>query len=182
MAGALRDVTEDGFDAGNNMWQMALEGQWPVLNFLTGISWFNCCNRGNCWPGTSPRNLRFSFKRHCSQQLGRAAKDSHMIATQNKYGLLNNAVSYPDRSMKPASIISTPGTSKLNPGQSFASKVGSSSRSTQNPQLAVKPDSLPLLEAGGLFSINNEGTLREELEVEFSTIDGEKFHGTVSHH
>ena len=38
-----------------------------------------------------------------------------------------------------------------------------------------------MLEAGGIYSINNEGALREEIEVEFGTIDGEKFHGTITH-
>ena len=121
-----------------------------------------------------------SRKRRSSQQLGRAAKDSRKVATHNKFEVLKNAGSYPDRSMKPASVISTPGVIKL-PMQSYASKVGNVSTTARRSHERLITEALPVREAEGIFSISNEGGLREELEVEFNKMNGEKFHGTITH-
>lgn len=160
-----------------------LEGPDKLSQSSSGTGVVGAMVRPEPIPGTSG-----SRKRHCSQELARSSKDIRMVTTQNKYGLLDTAASYPDRSMKPASVISTPGASKLKqstskivPGQSFANVVGALSSSTKNPKSPGERSSKPLLEAGGIYSINNEGALREEIEIEFGTINGEKFHGTITH-
>jgi hypothetical protein len=50
-----------------------------------------------------------SRKRHSSQQLGRASKDIRVVGVEdyNRFDVLTQAESYPDCSMKPASVIST---------------------------------------------------------------------------
>jgi hypothetical protein len=37
------------------------------------------------------------------------------------------------------------------------------------------------LELMGVYSINNAGALSKELRVECNTIDGDKFHGTITY-
>jgi hypothetical protein len=134
--------------------------------------------------GTTP-----SRKRHSSQQLERAAKvagfgrEVNTGANQNKYEVLKHARSYHDRSMKPPSVLSTPGVTRQRPGRSFAGKVGNAHALQVNgpSQTGVQADSSLILEVDGVYSINNAGALREELEIECNTINGEKFHGTVTH-
>jgi hypothetical protein len=48
-----------------------------------------------------------SRKRHSSQQLGRASKDIRVVGVENynRFDVLTQAESYPDCSMKPASVI-----------------------------------------------------------------------------
>jgi hypothetical protein len=75
--------------------------------------------------GTTP-----SRKRHSSQQLERAAKvagfgrEVNTGASQNNYKVLKHARSYHDKSMKPPSVLSTPGVTGPRPGGSFAGIVG----------------------------------------------------------
>jgi hypothetical protein len=76
-----------------------------------------CCGEAGQEPLPSTSSAG-SRKRHSSQNLRRATKDSRTAvdATQYKYELLNNAGSYPDRSMKPASVFSKLGVPRLMPG------------------------------------------------------------------
>ena len=75
-------------------------------------------------------NLTPSRKRHSSQQLERVAKIAGG-ANRNRFEILNQADSYPDRSMKPGSVISTPGTSLH--VASYASKLGGSGKPVGRP-------------------------------------------------
>ena len=146
-------------------------------------------------PGTShsqphPKNLTVTpaRKRHLSDQPERVAKITGAVG-KNRFEILTQAESYPDRTMRPGSVTSD----KARPAPTYASKVGRSranktsglaaaGKATENPE--VRRDqangSEENLEIEGIFSITNEGAMRKEIEVHFLTINGEKFSGTVT--
>lgn len=135
-----------------------------------------------------------SRKRHPSQQLERAAKITGG-AIKNRFEILTQAESYPDRTMRPGSVVSDSMTQTARSAPTYASKVGLT-RTTKAGGLApsvtqTRPDALPIsqnqmgcqdedLEIEGIFSITNEGAMRKEIEVHFLTLNGEKFSGTVT--
>ena len=128
-----------------------------------------------------------SRKRNLSQQQERAAKihgGSRGGVARNRFEILTQAESYPDTSMRPGSVLSGPANRAVRTTPSYANKVGQMKATgpATHPQAAVNHTDGPIedLEIEGIFSINNEGAMRKEIEVHFLTLNGEKFSGTVT--
>ncbi len=95
--------------------------------------------------------------------------------------------------MKPSSIVSTPEITFAKP--SFASKVGGTATIYLRPDvMATSEDSmmdevpvgaLSVYEnidvCEGVFNVVNVGAMRQEIEVSLETLNGERFHGSISH-
>ena len=125
-------------------------------------------------------------KRHSSQQLQGAAKDIRVMGnTSNRFDILNHPSSYPDEFMdcgppRPDSRSkqnsTADGTHMTQP--TYANRVGGQHKAgSRSVGLGAGG---PELEVEGVFNIRNEGALREELEVEFNTLNGEKFYGSIT--
>jgi hypothetical protein len=152
-----------------------------------------------------PSNLSVvtpSRKRHSSQQLVRAAKDSRVGDVdgrlRNRFDILTQADSYPDKSMRPCSISSTRGVISTgaaitpmyahdfptfaNSSKSIDPIRGNSSwgNGARPARLHIKtvPNASSLVE--GAFAITNEGAFREELEIALDTINGQPFNGSIT--
>ena len=120
-------------------------------------------------PGGTP-----SRKRHLSQQQQseRMAKGSKiMTGGANRFEILTQSNSYPDKSMRPGSVSSAPGTSAR-------SLVTSMDVQDDIPALieAVLPN-----QVDPLFGVNNDGPFRQEIEVGIATLNGNKFFGSITH-
>ena len=131
-------------------------------------------------------------KRHSSNQLGGNSKGCRINdgETINRFNILTHSSSYPDKSMKPSSIPSTPGgycdTYAKKTGMSHNARIqGDQPQSTSNgahtnadfQDVIYNND----LEAEAIYTVNNDGAFREELTIHFLTINGEKFHGSITY-
>ncbi len=141
---------------------------------------------------TNQTNRHGTRKRHSSNQLEGNSKGCRTNNGEsiNRFNILSHASSYPDQSMKPSSIPSTPGGHR----DSYAKKTGLSHRAriqgnhpqntTNGPQTSTDIQGVidtNNLEAEAIYTVNNDGAFREELTVHFLTINGEKFHGSITY-
>ena len=149
-------------------------------------------------------------KRHSSQQLGGASKDSRMLGEgiRNRFEVLTQADSYPDRSMRPGSVTST--STPALPAKNWQNKprTGNAWQAKKPPKPQPQPVntvqqpshsnkvqqrapvakhsniSVPNVEEDslveGVFDVHNVGPIRQELEVAVETLNGEKFLGTIT--
>ena len=152
-------------------------------------------------------SLTPSRKRHSSQQLERVAKVAGG-ANRNRFEILTQADSYPDRSMRPGSVVSIPGgsipvltyASKLSGvknvngsvSQLASSSSGASDINQSQDQIGAKAnstrsDSAVVHEVGqnhrlveGLFDVQNKGGMRQEIEIALEKLNGEPFRGTIT--
>ncbi len=129
--------------------------------------------------GTTP-----SRKIHSSQELERAAKVAgfgRAVKTgKNHFDLLTQAESYPDKTMRPGFICSnsTKASYAKMAGQSAMSQGSANQTANQTTQpintfdasesLAVVREPL---EVEGIFCIKNHCALREEIEVQFLSLN-----------
>ena len=133
-----------------------------------------------------------SGKRHSSQQLERTSKDPRVGGlVQNRFNVLSQPDSYPDKSMKPSSIASTPGVSGLGGDFNFhvqAEVHGTPANFKPHPASASIRSTQPghlgnhghIGQTNYISSINNVKALREELEIAIGTMNGMPFRGTVT--
>ena len=98
------------------------------------------------------------------------------LPTFNRFGLLSQANSYPDRTMRSASISSRAGSSRSTRGR------GTSHPSTQpNYQQYDRSDRPSDLGENTRFTTPRlEGALRDEIVVECQTLNGRPFKGTIT--
>ena len=118
-------------------------------------------------------------KRHNSDQLqgtAKAPKDGRN-EYQNRFEVLTQSKSYPEKSMRPESVLTTPGINDKHKGFSYASKLGHSAKLAPSGR-TTEDDAL---EAEAIFDIKNDRALRQEIEVHFVTINGEKFFGSITY-
>ena len=98
------------------------------------------------------------------------------LLTFNRFGLLSQANSYPDQTMRSASISSRAGSSRSTRGR------GTSHPSTQpNQQQYDRSDRPSDLGENTRFTTPRlEGALRDEIVVECQTLNGRPFKGTIT--
>ena len=109
-----------------------------------------------------------------------------MANSSNRFELLNHPSSYHDTFMQSGPPRSEPTSNQISTADgnyvtqraqsTYANRVGAKSKAGSQ---SGKVDAGGL-EVEGVFNIKNEGALREELEVEFNTINGEKFFGSIT--
>jgi hypothetical protein len=103
-------------------------------------------------------NLTPSRKRHSSQQLQHRAKSGC-----NRFEVLSQPVSYTDRSMRPDSVSSLP---------AFVS--------TQDEDPVSRPQQHNTGHVQAVFNITNDKAMRQELEINLETLNGNPFRGTLT--
>ena len=119
---------------------------------------------------------------------GRGRKTAVNNFTTNRYGLLSEASSYPDKSMRSASISSSTGrgrgrgggpsttTSHANRSENLSfrqnTQAGSSSQNTDE-QAGLGSDTR-------FVTPEPEGSFRDDFGIEFRTINGRPFKGTIT--
>ena len=118
-------------------------------------------------------SLTPSRKRHSSQQLERAAKVAGGI-TRNRFEILSQANSYQDRTMKPGSVVSTPRAQAMTP----APVPGLAIAANQKPR--SDGDASLNNQIKGVFALNNDRAMREEIEVALESMNGNPFRGTIT--
>ena len=171
----------------------ALKRELAQARALTQNPPMQPCTSAQAKASTQPCNDSFkmagntpSRKRNATQQLGSKPKDCRVVGAKNRFDVLTQAESYPDKSMRPGSICSNKA--------SYAKVVGKCERSRGLEQSKAPPTSTPLttadegyqieddnMEVEGIFCINNDRAFREEIEVQFLTLNGLKFCGSITY-
>ena len=129
-----------------------------------------------------------SRKRHSSQQLGGPTKDIRVgFQSHNRFEVLASTLSYPDKSMKPNSVASTPIAFKPTPLPiQVQAEIHHQRKSPQRTQVGRKSE---IQSAGshtrpkqlrGAFGIANEKAMRQEIEIAFVAINEEVFRGSIT--
>ena len=129
-----------------------------------------------------------SRKRHSSQQMGGTAKDLRVGgSTKNRFEVLTQINSYDDKTMRPASIASTPGPSNQFSFHAASSNDYSIPKTVHaaTPAAACLLDNLVfkddnLVVSEGVFDIRNDRAMRQEIEISLETLNGEPFRGTIT--
>ena len=125
-------------------------------------------------------------KRPASQPLGGRPKGSRVVGGKNRFDVLTQAESYPDKSMRPGSICSNSNKASYAKvtGKSAATRSAQPATTTpvaSHPAVVPGLDECEPLEVEGIFCIKNDRALREEIEVQFLSLNNEKFSGTITY-
>ena len=142
-------------------------------NYVAPQTQTQTCTRGQALtqPVTQAQSgVTPSRKRPLSQQLEGAAKGSKIMAvSSNRFDVLTQSNSYPDKTMRPGSVSSVRATSA----------ESSSSMDFQEEVPALTETVLPN-QIDPLFGVNNDGHMRQEIEIGIVSLNGNKFFGSIT--
>ena len=139
-----------------------------------------------------------SRKRHSSQQLERSSK---WVGGANRFEVLTQDASYPDKTMKPGSMVSTTGIAV--PETTYASRLAGfrphkftleenvtvdqpgverflNHAHMQANKVTTQGSGKNHILVEGLFDVQNNGGMRQEIEIALESLNGEPFRGTIT--